>query len=176
MRAARRILSRRRVLQASLGAVTLVLGGGVGGLLALRGCAPHVDGLRCLSDQEYRTLGAAATALFPEGGAFPVGAAQFDLARAFDGFLADEDDDRRTDLKRALMLLEYGPVVYERRAVTFSHLPAEERVAHFERWQTSDDLVRRQVALALRKFLSVVFYDRPEVWPHIGYTLLPVPA
>jgi len=169
-------LSRRRILHVSLGAVTLVVGGGAGGLLALRGCAPHVDGLLCLSDQEYRTLGAVATALFPEGGAFPIGAAQLDLARVFDGFLADEDDDRRGDLKKALLLLEYGPVVYERRGVTFSHLSAEDRVAHFERWQTSDDLTRRQVALALRRFLSVVFYDRPEVWPHIGYALLPVPA
>jgi hypothetical protein len=160
----------------SLGALTLVVGAGAGGLLTLRGCAPHVEGLRCLSAQEYRTLDSVATALFPEGGAFPIGAATLDLARAFDAFLADEDDDRRADLQKALLLLEYGPVVYEGRPATFSHLPAEERAAHLERWQTSDDLTRRMVALALRRFLSVVFYDRPEVWPSIGYTMLPVPA
>ena len=26
-----------------------------------------------------------------------------------------------------------------------------------------------QIALAFRKFMSLVFYDRPEIWPHLGY-------
>lgn len=165
------MLSRRRVLKGAVAAATL-LATGAGALLSLRGCAPRVDGLRCLSDHEHRTLTALADALFPAGGAFPLGAASLDLARTFDGYLADEEDDRRADLKKALLLLEYGPVIFDGRAATFSHLSQEERLAHFDRWQTSDDVVRRQVALAFRKFLSVVFYDRPEVWSSIGYTLV----
>lgn len=164
------VVSRRRALKIGLG-VLAAIAAPLGGMVALRGCAPHVEGLRCLSDHEHRTLEALATALFPEGGAFPIGAAGIGLARVFDGFLADEDEDRRADLKKALLLLEYGPVVYERRMVTFSHLAEPERLAHFERWSESDDLVRRQVAVAFRKFLATVFYDRPEVWPHIGYAL-----
>ena len=166
------VLSRRRLLRGALG-VGVLAASGVGGLLALRGRAPEVPGLRCLGAQGHRTLTSLATALFPEGGAFALGAAPLDLARAFDGFLADEDEDRQGDLEKALLLLEFGPVLYDRRAVTFSHLSPDERLAHFERWIDSDDLVRRQVALAFRKFLSLVFYDRPEVWPSIGYTLLP---
>lgn len=164
------VVSRRRFLKA-LAAGGLLAGGGVGWLAALRGCAPSVPGLRCLGDQEYRTLAALAIALFPEGGAFTVGAASMDLARTFDGYLADEDDDRQSDLKRALLLLEYGPLVYDHRHVTFSHLSPGEQLAHFERWSTSDELLRRQVAVAFRKFLSLVFYDREEVWPAIGYAL-----
>ncbi len=169
------VLSRRRALKVALGA----LGGvvvGVSGLASLRGCAKDVGALRCLSDHEHRTLTALAIALFPEGGAFAGGAAGVDLARTFDAFLADEDADRRSDLKRALLLLEYGPVLFERRLVTFSNLAPEGRLAHFERWAVSERLVRRQVALAFRKFLTIVFYDRPEIWPDIGYVIAPTGA
>jgi len=165
------VLTRRRFLKA-LGAGGLLVAGSAGWLAALRGCAPSVARLACLSNQEYRTLAALAVALFPEGGAFAAGAASRDLARTFDAYLADEDDDRQSDLKRALLLLEYGPLIYDRRAVTFSNLPAEERLAHFESWATSGELLRRQIALAFRKFLSLVFYDDETVWAQVGYEVL----
>lgn len=161
-------LGRRRVLKGVLG-IAGVLAGSASGLVALRGWAPGVSGLRCLSRFEYRTVALLATALFPEGGAFALGASHFDLARRFDGYLADEPDEVQSQLKSALLLFEYGPVVYERRLVTFSHMDDAARLAHFDAWATSDGLVRRKVALALRKFLALVFYDQPEVWPSIGY-------
>ncbi|MCC6556875.1 MAG: hypothetical protein IT372_28305 [Polyangiaceae bacterium] len=161
-------LSRRRFLRATLTAAGALVAA-TGGALALRGWAPSVEGLRCLSDQEYRTLASLALALFPEGGAIPPGAAGMDMARAFDDFLADEPEHNRSDLKAALLWLEYGPVLHDRELRTFSHLGEAERLAHFERWGASADLLRRQIALAFRKLMSLVFYDRPEVWPHIGY-------
>jgi hypothetical protein len=161
------ILSRRRFLRLSLACGGFLLAGAAG-LLALRGRAPRAAGLRALTDHQYRTLAQLARALFPDGGAFPVGASDVDLARAFDVFLADEPDWNRRDLGRALFLLELGPVVFERRLRTFSRLSPEERLAHFERWAEGGEL-RRQVATAFRKFLSLVFYDTPAVWPHIGY-------
>lgn len=161
-------LSRRRVLKGTLG-VAAVFAGTASGLVTLRGWAPAVAGLRCLSRFEYRTVGLLATALFPEGGAFAIGASQLDLAKRFDGWLADEPDEVQSELKSALLLFEYGPVIFQRRLVTFSHLDADARLAHFESWAGSESLVRRKVALALRKFLSLVFYDQPEVWPSIGY-------
>ncbi len=161
-------LSRRRFFRVSLG-VGVALGATAGGGVALRGCAPDVRGLRCLSAHAYRTLDALATALFPPGGAIPEGAASMDLARAFDGFLADEPEHHVRDLTRALLWLEYGPVIHDHRLRTFSRLREDERLAHFESWSTSDSLMRRQVATAFRKFLSVVFYDRPEIWPSLGY-------
>lgn len=162
-------LSRRRFLRVTFAVAGALVAGVGGGALGLRGCAPAVEGLRCLSAHEYRTLAALAVALFPEGGAIPPGAAPMDLARLFDGFLADEPEYNKSDLKNALLWLEYGPVLYERSLRTFSHLTEAERLAHFEGWATSDDLLRRQVSLAFRKFLSLVFYDRPEIWPHIHY-------
>lgn len=167
------VLSRRRALKLGLGVFGAVATGGTAGLFAIRGRAPSTAGLSYLDDHHYRTLTALAVALFPDGGAFAAGASTADLARVFDRFLEGEPHDRRSDLKRALTLLEYGPLLYERRLTTFSNLAPEERLRHFERWTTSDSLVRRQVALAFRKFLCIVFYDRPELWPDIGYSIAP---
>jgi hypothetical protein len=164
-------LSRRRWLKLSLlGGTSLLMGGG-GGLFLLRGCAPHVDGLRTLSDHEYRTLAALAAVHVPSGGPFPDGAERFDLARQFDAFLADEGPKNISDLKGALFLVEFGPVFFEGRLKTFSNLRPAEQLAHWQSWMTSRLLLRRQVATAFRKFLSFAFYTRPEVARHLGYTL-----
>lgn len=163
------VISRRRFLVSALAASSLALAAGGGALLALRGHAPAVSGLACLSDHEYRTLARLAQALFPQGGAFSTGAEDIDLARSFDSFLADEPVYNVRDLRRALTWLEFGPILYDHRATTFSHLGEAERLAHFEAWASSDDLLRRQVALAFRKFMSLVFYDTPGVWEGIGY-------
>ena len=48
-------------------------------------------------------------------------------------------------------------------------LDPEERSAHWQSWGTSDDLLRRQVSIAMRKFFNLVFFDHEEVWPFIGY-------
>ncbi|MFZ5440314.1 MAG: hypothetical protein ACOZQL_09915 [Myxococcota bacterium] len=159
------LLSRRRLLKLGLGAGG-ALAAGVGGLFALRGTAPAVEGLRVLGAHEYRTFAALAQAAFPEGVAPKT---PLDLARAFDGFLADEPDWAQSETKSALLLLELGPVLFERRLVTFSHLDPDERVAHFQRWGASDSELRRQVFVGFKKFLCLVFYDQPEVWPMFGY-------
>lgn len=161
------ILSRRRFLRLGLAAGSVLLLGG-GGLFALLGWPPRVRGLRALSDREHRTLALLARAVLPQGGAFPAGAEDVDLARAFDDFLADEPEWNRTDLRRALVLLELGPILFEARLRTFSRLSSEERLLHFERWSGAG-LLRRQVATAFRRFLALVFYDSPAVWPGIGY-------
>jgi hypothetical protein len=162
------ILSRRRVLKVLLGAGGAVAAG-AGGLFALRGSAPAVDGLSILTAHEFRTLKALAQAVIPQGGAFAFGADDVDLARAFDGFLATEPPWNQGDLKSALFLLEFGPVFFERRFVTFSHLSLEERAKHFSAWMNSDTELRRVVATAFRRFLLLVFYDTPQTWPPIGY-------
>lgn len=128
-----------------------------------------MPGLRCLTSREYRTLANLATAIVPAGGAFALGAADADLARDFDGFLADEPEWNRRDVKRALTLLEYGPVLFERRWTTFSALDDSARLQHYLLWANGDTLLLRQVALAFRKFIMLVFYDRPEAWAAIGF-------
>jgi hypothetical protein len=154
-------VSRRRFLEWSLGLGSLVLMGGAGGLLALRGRAPRIAGLRCLTAHEYRTVTALAEGLFPSR--------DVDLGRMLDAFLADEPPWNRRDMKRALVLLEFGPLLFDQRLTTLGRLPPEERAAHFERWGTSGSGLRRQVAAVFRKLFALGFYDRPEAWREVGY-------
>jgi hypothetical protein len=162
-------LSRRRWLKIGLSAGAALLGTGLGGFLVLRGSAPGVDGLRHLDDHEHQTLSKLAAMLFPSCCGFELDVNELDLARAFDEFLAGEPEDNVADLRRALTLLEFGPAIYDHRFTTFSRLPRDQREAFFRGWMTSDDLTLRMITVAFRKFLSLVFYDREETWPHIGY-------
>ncbi len=161
------LLSRRRALQALLGIGGLAAGGAAG-LFALRGSAPDVAGLRGLSAQSFRTFKALAEAVF-SGGPPTLADASDELARLFDGYLADEPKWAQDEAQQGLALLEFGPVIFDRRLTTFSHLSIADRLAHFGAWATSDNAIRRQAATGFRKFLFLVFYDRPVVWPSIRY-------
>ncbi len=158
-------ITRRRALGALLGLGGLGVGS-VGGLFALRGSAPDVQGLKALNPQTFRTFKSLAEAVFS---GVPGGDASDELARAFDGYLSDEPKWARDEANSALTLLEFGPVFLARRLKTFSHLSVAERIAHFESWATSENGLLRQAATGFRKFLCLVFYDRPPVWPLIGY-------
>ena len=146
-----------------------VLGVGGGGLLALRGRAPSVEGLQMLDDHEYRTLKSLVEVMLPKTDAIPVDSASMDLPREFDDFLANEPEHAVRDLRKALVLVEFGPLVFDKRVTTFSRLDVAERSKHWEAWAVSDNLLRRQVSVAMRKFFNLVYFDNEEVWPHIGY-------
>lgn len=161
-------LTRRQWLQLGLGSLAAVLASGAG-LAALRGRAPAVAGLKCLDAQDYRTLLAMAQTHVPAGGSFPEGAEAANLARAFDAYLADEPENHVTEVKRALSLVEFGPVLFDHRPVTFANLPPDEQLAHWMAWGRSDMQMRRQVWWGFARFFGLVFYDTAAVWPHIGY-------
>lgn len=162
-------LSRRRFLKAGLVAGGTVLGLGGAGLLALRGRAPAVQGLRVLDAHEYRTLQSLVEVMLPVTDAIPVDPTPMDLPRAFDSFLADEPEHNVNDLQKALVLVELGPLIFDKRVTTFSRLTPDERAAHWESWAVSENLLRRQVSIAMRKFFNLVYFDREEVWPYLGY-------
>jgi hypothetical protein len=162
-------LSRRRFLKVSLVAGGAILGVGGGGLLALRGSAPTVDGLRVLDAHEYRTLQSLVEVMLPKTDAIPIDSAPMDLPRAFDNFLADEPEQNVKDLQKALVLIEFGPLAFDKRLTTFSRLDTAERTTHWNEWALSDNVLRRQVSIAMRKFFNLVYFDHEQVWPHIGY-------
>ena len=162
-------LSRRRFLKVSLVASGAILGVGGGGLLALRGGAPKVEGLRVLDPHEYRTLQSLVEVMLPRTNAIPIDAGSMDLPRAFDTFLADQPEHDVADLQKAIVLIEFGPLVFDKKLTTFSRLNAAERTEHWNAWAVSESLLRRQVSIAMRKFFNLVYFDHEQVWPHIGY-------
>lgn len=162
-------LSRRRFLKIGLAAGGGVLALGAGSFFALRGRAPAVEGLRVLDAHNYQTLQSLVEVMFPKTDAIPLDARTMDLPRAFDTYLADEPAQNVDDLKKALVFIEFGPLMFDKKLTTFSKLDRETRSTHWMEWGVSDDVVRRQVSVAMRKFFHLVYFDRPEVWPHIGY-------
>ncbi|MBI5495791.1 MAG: hypothetical protein HY904_12270 [Deltaproteobacteria bacterium] len=160
------LFRRRAFLGACAGAGGLLFMGGA--LAWLRGSAPAVDGLLALTPQEHRTLVALCRALFPATPEFPHNADDADLARRFDLFLADEPPWNREDLKKALFLLEFSPVLAF-RVSTFSRLDEPARLLHFASWQRSRVLLLRQAAAGFLRILSLMFYDDRAAWPAIGY-------
>jgi hypothetical protein len=162
-------LSRRQLLLAAAGGTMAAVAGGAGGLAWLRGGAPEVSGLTILSSRAYETLQCIALAHIPPGGAFENSAADRDLPRLFDTFLADEPVRIQRNAKLAILVVEYGPLRYDGRLTSFSNLEPEARIVHWDQWVTSPDPFRQQVSLAFRKFFSLAFYDHPDAWQHIGY-------
>ncbi len=162
-------LSRRRFLKVSLVAGGAVLGVAGGGLLVLRGRAPNVEGLRLLDAHEYRTLQSLVEVMLPKTDTIPIDVLPMDLPRAFDDFLADEPEHNIQDLRKALVLIEFGPLAFDKQVTTFSRLDVDERTEHWNDWALSDNLLRRQVSIAMRKFFNLVYFDHEEVWPYIGY-------
>lgn len=161
--------TRRRVLKAGLFSIGAIVASGAGALLWLRGCAAHVRGLRAIDAHQYLTLERLVEVLFTPDAGCGMDVAAFDLPRAFDTYLADEPDEVASELRSALLLLEAGPVLDRHGATPFSRLPLAERAAFFEGWMCGEDLTRRKITVALRKFFNLSLYDRPEMWPHIGY-------
>lgn len=161
-------LSRRRLLKLGVAALAVPVSG-LGGLAVLRGGAPDVPALAALDDHTFRTLLNLARTHLPPGAGFASGKDPAQLAMAFDRYLADEPAGRVSDLRTALRLLEFGPLLFDRRLTTFSNLPATDQLVHWQAWMQSDLLLRRQIALAFRKFMGLVFFDDPAVWPHLGY-------
>jgi len=107
--------------------------------------------------------------MLPKTDAIPIDAAPMDLPRAFDNFLANEPKQNVKDLQKALVLIEFGPLAFDKRLTTFSRLDTAERTTHWNEWALSGNVLRRQVSIAMRKFFNLVYFDHEQVWPHIGY-------
>ncbi len=161
-------VTRRRFLVLG-GTATALAAGAVGGLAWLRGAAPDVAGLHVLTAEQYRTFAAIARTHLPRGGAFPPGADDFDLARMFDGYLADQPTTDRHDAGLAINLVEFGPLLFDHHAVTFSNLPPDAQLAHWSGWGTAQQQTRREIFWSFSRFLGLTFYDHEAVWPHIHY-------
>lgn len=161
-------MSRRRFLRgaAVLGALA---GAGLGASACSRGTETGSDArpLLALTAAQARTLGAVADAVVPTQPGFP-DAQQAQVVRRFDEELSFVAPSIRDDLRAALGVLEYAPLLY----------------GHFSRFSALDLAARRQVLQAMNtsrvellraigsnaKILVQFFYfSHPSVWAATGY-------
>jgi hypothetical protein len=113
-------------------------------------------------------LRAVLDALVPRGGAFPTGAADTDVDAALARYFATLHPLGPIGLRLLLAAIEYGAVLFERTR-PFSQLAPEVRERALAAWETSRLPPRRQLIASLKLLALMHFYERPDVWPAIGY-------
>jgi len=113
-------------------------------------------------------LRAVLDALVPRGGPFPLGAADTDLDAALARYFARLHPLGPAGLRLLLRAIEYGAVVFERTG-PFSRLDPAARERALAAWETSRLGPRRQLLASLKLLALMHFYERPEVWPAVGY-------
>ncbi len=113
-------------------------------------------------------LRAVLDALVPRGGPFPLGAADTDLDAALARYFARLHPLGPAGLRLLLRAIEYGAVVFERTR-PFSRLDPAARERALAAWDTSRLGPRRQLLASLKLLALMHFYERPEVWPAVGY-------
>jgi hypothetical protein len=72
-------------------------------------------------------------------------------------------------LPLALLLIEWGPFLFDLRFARFTKLGADEQDASLRSWATSRFELRRTAFLGLRNLCFLGWYSQPEVWKLIGY-------
>lgn len=162
------LLTRRRLLFTGLG----LAGAGAVGAMAVAGLrqkADSVAGLRVLTPEQHRTMRLVAAAHVPAGGAFAWSAADVDVAGLFDGFLGDQPPGDQSDAGLALDLIDFGPLLFERRWTTFADLSDAERQAHWLSWSVASQATRREIFWSFGRFIGMAVYDQAGAWPAVGY-------
>jgi hypothetical protein len=172
-------LTRRRFLRWGSAAV-VGCAGLWGGVRLIAGRVPEVPNLRVLSARQYATLHAVIRTLYPLGPI--VGdalALATEIAKLGDARLAGMPSHIAQQLGVALLYVEAGPVLLERRLQTFSQLDDATRAEHWSRhWEDTDDDLRRGAGIGLRRVIGVWLYDSPSLWPAMHYpgpVLAPIP-
>jgi len=72
-------------------------------------------------------------------------------------------------LPLALLLVEWGPLLFDLRFARFTTLGADEQDASLRSWMTSRLALRRTAFLGLRNLCFLGWYSQPESWSLIGY-------
>lgn len=86
-----------------------------------------------------------------------------------DALCAGLDPDATAPLPALLRLVEWGPLLFDRRLARFTTLDAEGRDGALQGWMTSGLALRRIGFYALRNMALLGYWSQDETWPLIGY-------
>ncbi len=120
-----------------------------------------------MTPSAFRTLEAAAEAVVPTGGPYPLGAREVEAAKRIDAMMATEDPVAVEQLEGALTALEWITVFrYGRR---YASLPLDKRIAALEELLESRFALLRRVGGGVTKLVLFATYNADAMWPHLGY-------
>jgi hypothetical protein len=79
------------------------------------------------------------------------------------------DPNATAPLPALIRLVEWGPLVFERRPARFTSLDAAGQDAHLAGWMTSGLALRRMGFHALRNLALLGYWSQDATWPLAGY-------
>ena len=163
--------SRRRFLKETALGTAFLLAARLIPLGSLRAQGPIPRDLRFLSDHEYLVMKALAERMVGlrdgENSAQPA----IDAALRADGFLAEEDQEIRTQFHQLLTLFSSTlfTFIFDFRFSSFLDMSPEEKDSYIEDWMTSSLAFRRKGFQALKRTCMSMYYTDPKSWKPIGY-------
>jgi len=86
-----------------------------------------------------------------------------------DALCAGLDPDATAPLPALLRLVEWGPLLFDRRLARFTTLDAAGRDDALRGWMTSGLALRRIGFYALRNMALLGYWSQDETWPLVGY-------
>jgi hypothetical protein len=86
-----------------------------------------------------------------------------------DALCAGLDPSATAPLPALLRLVEWGPLLFERRLARFTTLDAAAQDTALRGWMTSRIALRRVGFYALRNLSLLGYWSQDETWPLIGY-------
>jgi hypothetical protein len=164
------LITRRGFLKASAVTTTALIGGG-----SLAGCVSETSYRAIVGEERPEALSIRELAILmkvadrviaPAPGA-PT-AAEARTARRIDRELAYSDGILTDDVRAALAVVEYGPLL-DLRGRRFTRLSTAEQHAYLRSCAASSWTLRRNAVSGLRFLCVFLYYTDDRTWPSIGY-------
>ena len=169
-------MKRRTVLKlAALGPAMLALqqlparGAWGGGMGSIAGSATPAEAARVLDEDDADLLMAIVERMVWTGEPSAPAPREIGTLASIEAALTTLDETLVEELRLALRLVEYWPVLMEWRFERFRSLSAQAQDQSLEGWRRSRIETRRRVFYALRNLSLLGYWSRDETWPLIGY-------
>lgn len=128
--------------------------------------------LQALAPREYATVGAAALATYPRGGAIPPSGLDANVPLHVDRFVAAQRPGTRLLMRLLFVLVEHASLLFPARGRggfrRFSALDDQQQIEYLHGWQRSALLPRRLVFVSLRAILTMGYFADPGVLRALG--------
>jgi len=125
--------------------------------------------MRIFTRKQYEVVRALGEVLYPEGGAIPYSAHEVGVPEFMDDYVADLDKAKQGLIKKLLFLLEWGPILFLRKARRFTRLSLNERVDFLTWMEKSRFYFIRICLVSIRTLIGMGYMADARVLKSIGY-------